>query len=195
MIELASPLDPAACSRAFNRQDAEGCRKTAEDLARYRVILANTEPQLIIETGTFQGGSALWFAERGYDVVSIDTESSTAKPEARDHPLIHLLHGDSVLLAPEVEKRLGGMRTMVVLDSDHTAGHVQAEIEAYAPLVSPGCYLVVEDGICDWMGMAPGPLTAIMGTLALWDGWERDEEIEGMFPASMFVAGWWRKEE
>ncbi len=34
---------------------------------------------------------------------------------------------------------------MVVLDSDHSQAHVEAELDAYAPLVSPGCYLIVED--------------------------------------------------
>ena len=34
---------------------------------------------------------------------------------------------------------------MVILDSDHSQTHVRAELEAYAPLVTPGCYLIVED--------------------------------------------------
>ena len=35
---------------------------------------------------------------------------------------------------------------MVILDSDHSADHVFEELEAWAPLVTPGCYLVAEDG-------------------------------------------------
>ena len=34
---------------------------------------------------------------------------------------------------------------MVILDSNHRHGHVRAELELYAPLVSVGCYLVVCD--------------------------------------------------
>ena len=34
---------------------------------------------------------------------------------------------------------------MVVLDSLHTYDHVKKELELYAGLVTPGCYLVVED--------------------------------------------------
>ena len=34
---------------------------------------------------------------------------------------------------------------MVILDSDHTRDHVLRELELYAPFVTQGCYLVVED--------------------------------------------------
>lgn len=43
-------------------------------------------------------------------------------------------------------------RTMVSLDSSHTYNHVRKELEVYAPLVTAGCYLVVED-----TGWAEGP--------------------------------------
>jgi cephalosporin hydroxylase len=191
---IAAHVDFDESIRAFGRQDAEGATKIAEDLARYRHVLDQTAPQLIVECGTLAGGSALWFARLGYDVVTIDINLTNMSEEAIEHPRITPVRGDSVLVAGAVAERLGGLRTMVVLDSDHSAHHVFGEIQAYAPLVSPGCYLVVEDGICDWIGMAPGPLAAIEATLATWEGWERDAEVEAMFPASMFPAGWWRKE-
>src|SRR5262249_57698057 len=40
-----------------------------------------------------------------------------------------------------------GDRVMVILDSSHTKAHVLKELEAYAPLVSPGSYIVATDGI------------------------------------------------
>jgi len=44
---------------------------------------------------------------------------------------------------------------MLVLDSKHTRDHVRAELEAYAPLVTPGSYVVVEDGIMQDVVGAP----------------------------------------
>jgi cephalosporin hydroxylase len=45
---------------------------------------------------------------------------------------------------------------MVLLDSNHTKGHVRAELEAYAPLVTPGCYIVATDGIMWDLHDVPG---------------------------------------
>ena len=40
-----------------------------------------------------------------------------------------------------------GDKVLVILDSSHTKAHVAKELEAYAPLVSPGSYIVATDGI------------------------------------------------
>lgn len=36
---------------------------------------------------------------------------------------------------------------LVVLESDHSRDDVMAELDAYAPLVTPGTYVVVTDGV------------------------------------------------
>ena len=67
------------------------------------------------------------------------------------HPLAHLIEmieGSSV--APEVVEQVqakaqGNRNIVVFLDSNHTHEHVLAELEAYAPLVSPDSYCVVWD--------------------------------------------------
>ena len=42
-------------------------------------------------------------------------------------------------------------RIMVILDSNHTHDHVLAELEAYAPLTSPGSYCIVFDTLIEDM--------------------------------------------
>jgi cephalosporin hydroxylase len=44
-----------------------------------------------------------------------------------------------------VFRRSTGRRCMVVLDSWHSYDHVTEELKTYWGLVSPGCYLIVED--------------------------------------------------
>jgi cephalosporin hydroxylase len=47
---------------------------------------------------------------------------------------------------------VGGRRAMVILDSAHLTDHVRKELEMYAPIVSPGCYLIVNDTYFEEMG-------------------------------------------
>jgi cephalosporin hydroxylase len=44
---------------------------------------------------------------------------------------------------------------LVVLDSNHSRAHVEAELDLYAPLVSPGSYIVACDGIMAQLAGAP----------------------------------------
>ena len=83
---------------------------------------------------------------------------------------------------------------MVVLDSDHSPEHVEREIDLYGPLVSSGCYLVVEDDIQQWMTNfnGQGPLDAIEFRLMDRPEWERDLLVESMYAITMHPAGWWR---
>jgi cephalosporin hydroxylase len=141
----------------------------------YQEILFEVRPQLIVETGTHLGGSALWFAHQfdllggAGQVVTVDVQPHPGKPE---HPRIAYHHGSSLGddFFDLVSSRAAGLdRVMVVLDSDHTCDHVAAELERFAPLVSPGCHLVVEDSNINghpiYPGFGPGPMEAIEGFL------------------------------
>lgn len=147
--------------------------KHPNDLFTYAEIIHQTKPDLIIETGTFAGGSALFLAnlcdlaDQGR-VLSIDLATDRPLPE---HPRIDYLLGlsstDEVVLS-HVAKHADGKRCMVILDSAHNAAHVLDELKAYSPFVSKGCYLIVEDsnvdgyklGVGDIIG-AEGPAEAI----------------------------------
>ncbi len=124
--------------------------KCPMDLWAYQEILHDVRPELVVETGTFEGGSALFLASvmdqlgRG-SVLSIDIEERPGRPR---HRRVRYLRGSSV--APKVLKQVHRAarrrgRVLVVLDSDHSRDHVLSELRAYAPFVSVGSYLVVED--------------------------------------------------
>ena len=69
---------------------------------------------------------------------------------------------------------------MVILDSDHSKEHVLAELRAYAPLVSDGCYLIVEDTVASVEEWEPGadPLGALDEFLAETDAFAVDHKCE-----------------
>lgn len=155
--------------------------KSPFDLWTYQELLHAVRPDLIIETGTAHGGSALYFAHL-FDIigkgriVTIDIDPTPGGGKRPLHPRITYLAGsstDPAVFARATRSpggRLADERVMVVLDSDHSAAHVAAELELYAPLVSEGSYLVVEDGNINGHPVpadgAPGPMEAIVPFLA-----------------------------
>lgn len=117
------------------------------DIWIYQEIIYETKPEIIIETGTAGGGSALFFAcicdlmGKGR-VVTIDI----AQPSL-SHPRITKIVGNSVSdeVVSEVREIVGKQTAMVSLDSNHSKSHVLREMELYSQFVSLGKYLVVED--------------------------------------------------
>lgn len=156
--------------------------KSPLDCWIYQEIISEQRPDLIIETGTDRGGSALFLASMcdlvGHGrVLSIDIRSAATV----SHPRLTLLVGDStspaVLEAVRAARR-SAERCMVILDSDHHAGHVGRELRAYREFVSAGSYLVVEDTNVNGHPVmpehGPGPYEAVHEFLAE----DRDFEID-----------------
>lgn len=122
--------------------------KNPLDLWIYQEIISETKPDVIIETGTYEGGSALYLAgildALGHgNLISIDIEpKGTPK-----HPRVEYLVGSSVdpRMADYVKFKSEGLKVLVILDSAHNKSHVLKEMELYGPLVTPGQYLIVED--------------------------------------------------
>lgn len=127
--------------------------KHPNDLMMYQEIIWQTQPELIIETGTYGGGSALFLAHmldamgpEDSKVISVDIEVNPDLP--LDHDRILFLSGLSstdLRVMERVRDAAAGRKTMVILDSDHREQHVLKELKLYSPLVSKGCYLIVED--------------------------------------------------
>lgn len=144
--------------------------KCPTDLWVYQQIIWQCRPEVIVEAGTCHGGSALYCAmvlDRlgAGRVVTIDTVRYDDLPE---HPRIKYLTGSSVdqAIVQEVTELCRGKTAMVLLDSDHSFAHVRQEIELYAPLVTKGQYLVVEDTHLNGhptptIGNDPGPYGAV----------------------------------
>ena len=161
--------------------------KNPLDLWVYQEIMFETRPELVVETGTYRGGSAFFLASicdlvGAGEVVSIDIEP--VRDDYPRHPRITYLGGRSSTdpeVVAEVRDRADGKRpVLVILDSDHSQGHVEAELEAYAPLVPVGCYVIVEDSNIGQIrkDLMPGPLQAVETFLARRDDFEIDRERE-----------------
>ncbi len=145
-------------------------QKCPTDLWTYQEIIVETRPDLIIETGSCLGGSGLFLATicdlvGCGEVVSIDI---AARDDFPIHPRLRFVTGSSAdpeIMAAIMARITPGMRVMVILDSDHSQAHVAAELAAWAWVVTPGCYLIVEDSAVNNHPISPehgpGPFEAV----------------------------------
>jgi cephalosporin hydroxylase len=207
--ELAyQAVDPQQCVAQFGNW-VRPTYKHADDFHRYRTVLDDTKPEVVVECGTHNGESARWFAQWGEcDVITVDVRRAAQDGQDwRPGPVVCLV-GDSTdpAVFADVRELVAGRRCMVSLDSDHSRAHVLREIELYRQLVTPGCHLVVEDGVLAWITEAQriahachydgNPLQAIVDAhkLGLLDGFSRDLVVEQLTRVSMFPVGWWRRD-
>ena len=148
-----------------------------QDILAVQEVIWDFQPDLIIETGIAHGGSLILSASMlclldCCEALQKDGFLDLNKPQRRvigvdidirahnrilitEHPMsnrIDLLEGSSIdekIISKVYSAAKGFDRIMVFLDSNHSHEHVLAELEAYAPLVSPGGYLVVFDTMID----------------------------------------------
>ena len=187
-----------------------------QDIVAVQELIWAVKPDVIIETGIAHGGSlvlsASILAMLDYadafaagevldparpkrKVVGVDIEIRPHNREALEkHPMrprMELIEGSSIdpAIIAQVKKHAEGKeRVMVFLDSNHTHDHVLAELEAYAPLVTPGSYCVVFDTIVEDMpddmfpnrpwGKGNNPKTAVWEFLKSHPEFEPDKTIE-----------------
>jgi cephalosporin hydroxylase len=183
--------------------------KNPLDLWMMQQIIYEVQPEFIVETGTWKGGSALYWAHtlngmglENSRVLTVDIQNIAHTAAA--HPLwkkyVTFFKGSSTdpKIVAEIAQRTGGHKTLVTLDSDHSLGHVLNELKAYAPMVTSRSYLVVEDthidGVPTQPGFGPGPLSAVLQFLK--EGGNKDFEQDFSREAMVMTfnpGGWLRR--
>jgi cephalosporin hydroxylase len=172
------------------------------DLWTIQETIAEVRPALLIETGTNRGGSALFYAHLmdlvgTGNVVSIDIE----RIHRLEHPRVRFIEGSSIdprvvdLVRQEVSEADGAV--MVILDADHAKEHVARELEIYSSFVTPGSFLLSQDGVIDrlWIfaDSRPGPLQANRAFLARHPEFEHDRDRNERFLITHHPCGWMRR--
>ena len=167
-------------------------QKCPLDLWVYQEIMAEVKPDLIVEAGTKVGGSALFLASmcefmgQG-EVITVDIDGSPQRPSHRRLTYLQGSSTDPGIIA-KIETVRGyrrDCRTMVILDSDHSKDHVLRELQMYAPMVSLGSYMIVEDGNLHGHPVmpefGPGPAEAVVEFTSKTKAFQIDRSREKFF--------------
>jgi len=202
-----------------------------QDMVAMQELVWRVRPDLIIETGIAHGGSLVLSAsllalldmsdaiEAGTTmdprasrrkVLGVDIDIRAHNRAAIEaHPMasrIAMIQGSAI--APEVVQQVheftqGYQRVLVCLDSMHTHDHVLGELNAYAPLVTPGSYCVVFDTFVEDMppkffadrpwDVGNNPKTAVHHWLAGHPDFEIDAEMEQRLQVTVAPHGFLRR--
>ena len=176
------------------------------DAWMHQEIIVETRPDFVIEAGTASGGGALFWAtvlrevNPNGKVITIDIQdlSQAAREQALWKERVEFVHGSSTdpAIVATLAERVRGRRVLVILDSDHRYPHVLAELKAYAPLVQPGGFIVVQDSNVNGHPVVPtfgpGPMEAIEAFLAADDRFASDRSRESLLH-TMHPRGYLRR--
>lgn len=194
-------------------------------------LIWSIKPDLIIETGIAHGGSLIFSAsmlalldmcdaiesgstldarQSNRRVIGLDIDIRTHNRIAIEaHPMasrIQMIQGSSI--DPAVVRQVreiasGYRRVLVCLDSNHTHDHVLGELDAYAPLVSPGSYCVVFDTIVEDMpadmfqdrpwGPGNNPKTAVWEWIKSHPEFEIDKSIQDKLQITVAPDGFLKR--
>lgn len=202
-----------------------------QDIVAMQELIWAIKPDLIIETGIARGGSLMFSAsmlalldleeaasrasvldprQSNRKVLGLDIDIRAQNRDAiESHPFfsyIQMIEGSSIdpaVVAKVREAAAGHERILVCLDSNHTHAHVLAELEAYAPLVSPGSYCVVFDTIIENMdpdsfpdrpwGRGDNPKTAVKEYLARHAEFRNDDSIQNKLQITVAPDGYLKR--
>ena len=150
------------------------------DLWTYQELVEDLKPGLVVETGTYRGGTALFLADRLQllgrgRVVTIDAEVEPNRPQ---HPRLTYLTGPSTApdIVDDVRDRMDpSAPALFLLGAGQTKDEVLAELAAFAPMAPPGSVIVVGHTHLD------GPAEAVREFLASSADFEADPRGEHHF--------------
>ena len=176
--------------------------KCPMDLWIYQEILFSERPDIILEIGTYRGGSALYLATMcdmlGHgEIVTVDIDGSL-QPERPVHSRITYILGSSIDadVFRRIKRMIGNRKVMVILDGEHHCDHVKQELKMYSALVKPGGYLIVEDTNINGHPTFPefgfGPWEAVEDFLQVNDEYYADRSCE-RFLLTMNPRGFLRR--
>lgn len=182
-------------------------RQNPLDLWMIQQILFECRPEYVVETGAGAGGSALYLAHTlrgmGFENARIVTlDRRAANPPAAARPLwskyVEFRQGEAAdaRLAADVARRVRGRRTLVLLNSDRADDHLWDQLKLYAPLVSRGSYLVVQNTYPD--GLPPESKSAARDAVQRFLEAGGDQEFETDTSREMLVftanpGGWLKR--
>ena len=205
--------------------------QTPTDLYALQEIIWDTRPDLIIETGIAHGGSLIFNASmlamlEYTDAIQSGSTLNPSQPKRKvlgididirahnrtaieAHPMfahLELMEGSSIegtMIEQVTTRAAQAEKVMVILDSNHTHDHVLAELEAYAPLVSKGCYCIVMDTGVEYLpddmvtnrpwGKGNNPKTAVDAYLKTTDMFEINSTIEHKIMLTAAYGGFLRR--
>lgn len=192
-----------------------------QDIIATQEIIWRVQPDLIIETGIAHGGSLIFSASMlelnaacggpaDARVLGVDIDIRAHNRAAIEaHPMarrITMIEGSSI--AQSVIEQVhataqGRQRVLVMLDSNHTHDHVLAELEAYAPLTTPGSYCIAFDSVIEdvpaelmpdrpW-GPGNNPKTAVHEYLKRHPEFVIDKSVDNKLAISVAPDGYLRR--
>jgi cephalosporin hydroxylase len=125
------------------------------DMWSIQEIITETKPDFIVETGTFKGAGATFYATVLQNVnpagkvitVDIKPQFEEAAGLKLFQERVEFIEGSSVSeeVINRIAARIKGARVLVTLDSDHHMNHVLNELRLYSKFVSVGSDLIVQD--------------------------------------------------
>jgi len=163
--------------------------KNVSDLWNYQEILHQLKPAVIIEFGSYQGGSILYLKDMAKQSYALTVDINHV-PDRNKREDIEYMVADST--SNKVTNKIYDIRknhpgtAFFILDSCHEKRHVLNELIGIRQVTKPGDYIIVEDTNINGhpvnLAHGPGPYEALQEYMLMYPGdYHRDIDREQKF--------------